>query len=82
MKASSEYEAKEQATRLLTAKLRAERLAREAMSGKRDQKKSAKAQADVECQLNSMSDDIEIQFRGGYPKKWHSESTPQVRPKT
>jgi hypothetical protein len=22
-------------------------------------------QADVECQLNSMSDDIEIQFRGG-----------------
>ena len=25
-----------------------------------------------------MSDDIEIQFRGGYPKKWHSESTPQV----
>ena len=38
-------------------------------------------QADGECQLNSMSDDIEIQFRGGYPKKWHSESTPQVRPK-
>jgi hypothetical protein len=46
VKASSEYEAKEQATRLLTAKLRAERLAREAMSGKRDQKKSAKAQAE------------------------------------
>ena len=22
-----------------------------------------------------MSDDIEIQFRGGYAKKWHSEST-------
>jgi len=43
VKASFEYEAKEQATRLLTAKLRAERLAREAMSGKRDQKKSAKA---------------------------------------
>jgi hypothetical protein len=92
VKASSEYEAKEQATRLLTAKLRAERLAREAMSGKRDQKKSAKAQAENHrlaaiaagrCrQLNSMSDDIEIQFRGGYPKKWHSESTPQVRPKT
>ena len=46
VKAASEYEAKEQATRLLTAKLRAERLAREAMSGKRDQKKSAKAQAE------------------------------------
>ena len=36
--------ASEQATRLLTAKLRAERLAREAMS-KRDQKRSTKAQA-------------------------------------
>ena len=44
--AASEYEAKEQATRLVTAKLRAERLAREAMSGTRDQKKSAKAQAE------------------------------------
>ena len=43
VKAASEYGAKEQATRLLTAKLRAERLVREAMSGKRDQKKSAKA---------------------------------------
>jgi hypothetical protein len=30
VKAASEYEVKEQATRLLTAKLRAERLAREA----------------------------------------------------
>ena len=39
----SAYEAKEQATRLLTAKLRAERLAREAMSGKPDRKKVAKA---------------------------------------
>ena len=46
VKAASEYEIKQQATRLLTAKLRAERLAREAMSGKRDQKKSAKAQAE------------------------------------
>jgi hypothetical protein len=44
VKAASEYEVKEQATRLLTAKLRAERLAREAMS-KHDQKKSEKAQA-------------------------------------
>jgi hypothetical protein len=34
VKAASEYEVKEQATRLLTAKLRAERLAREAMSNK------------------------------------------------
>ena len=34
VKATSEYEVKEQATRLLTAKLRAERLAREAMSNK------------------------------------------------
>ena len=41
--AASEYGVKEQATRLLTAKLRAERLAREAVS-KRDQK-SEKAQA-------------------------------------
>jgi hypothetical protein len=41
--AASAYEAKEQATRLLTAKLRAERLAREAMSGKPDRKKVAKA---------------------------------------
>ena len=31
VKAASEYEVKEQATRLLTAKLRAERLAREAI---------------------------------------------------
>jgi hypothetical protein len=46
VKVASEYEAKEQATRLLTAKLRAERLVREAMSGKRDEKKSAKAQAE------------------------------------
>lgn len=45
VKAASEYEVKEQATRLLTAKLRAERLAREAVSGKRDQKKFEKAQA-------------------------------------
>jgi hypothetical protein len=44
--AASEYGVKEQATRLLTAKLRAERLAREAMSGKRDQKKSAKEQTE------------------------------------
>jgi hypothetical protein len=43
VKASSEYEAMEQATRLLTAKLRAERLAREAMSGKPDRKRVAKA---------------------------------------
>jgi hypothetical protein len=43
VKATSAYEAKEQATRLLTAKLRAERLAREAMSGKPDRKKVAKA---------------------------------------
>jgi hypothetical protein len=42
-KAASAYEAKEQATRLLTAKLRAERLAREAISGKPDRKKVAKA---------------------------------------
>lgn len=46
VKALSEYEVKEKATRLLTAKLRAERLVREAMSGKRDQKKPAKAQAE------------------------------------
>jgi hypothetical protein len=37
VKAASEYAAKEQATRILTAKLRAERLAREATSDKRDQ---------------------------------------------
>ena len=41
--AASAYEAKEQATRLLTAKLRDERLAREAISGKPDRKKVAKA---------------------------------------
>ena len=34
VKAASEYAAKEQATRLLTAKLRTERLVREAVSGK------------------------------------------------
>jgi hypothetical protein len=34
VKAASEYEVKQQATRLLTAKLRAERLAREAISDK------------------------------------------------
>lgn len=55
VKASSEYEAKEQATRLLTAKLRAERLAREAMSGKRDQKKSAKAQAEKNHRLAAIA---------------------------
>jgi len=44
--AASEYAAKEQGTRILTAKLRAERLTREAMSGKRDQKKSAKEQTE------------------------------------
>jgi hypothetical protein len=43
VKAASEYDTKEQATRRLTAKLRAERLAREAMSDKH--KKAAKAQA-------------------------------------
>ena len=43
VQAASAYEAKEQATRRLTAKLRAERLAREAMSGKPDRKKVAKA---------------------------------------
>ncbi|MGC1706913.1 MAG: hypothetical protein WA764_20960 [Pseudolabrys sp.] len=43
MQAASAYQAKEQATRLLTANLRAERLAREAMSGKPDRKKVAKA---------------------------------------
>ena len=43
VKAASAYQVKEQATRLLTAKLRAERLAREAMSGKPDRKKVAKA---------------------------------------
>jgi len=40
--AASEYAAKEQATRLLTAKLRAERLAREAKNAKREQRKAAK----------------------------------------
>jgi hypothetical protein len=44
VKAASEYEVKEKATRLLTAKLRAERLAREAKSAKRNQKKAAKAE--------------------------------------
>ena len=48
VKAASDYEVKEQATRLLTAKLRTERLEREAMSGKRDQKKSAKEQTETE----------------------------------
>jgi hypothetical protein len=43
VKALSEYEVKEQATRILTAKLRAERLAREATSGKRTEKKATKA---------------------------------------
>jgi hypothetical protein len=38
VKAASEYAAKEQGTRILTAKLCAERLAREATSDKRDQK--------------------------------------------
>ena len=38
VKAASEYAAKEQATRILTAKLRAERLAREATSDKRGKK--------------------------------------------
>ena len=40
--AASEYEAKEQARRPLTAKLRAERLAREARKAKREQRKAAK----------------------------------------
>jgi hypothetical protein len=43
VKAASEYAANEQATRILTAKLRAERFAREAVSGKRDPKKAAEA---------------------------------------
>jgi len=43
VQAASEYAANEQATRLLTAKLRAERLAREAKAAKREQKKAAKA---------------------------------------
>lgn len=43
VKALSEYGTKEQAARVLTAKLRAERLAREAMNGKPDRKKVAKA---------------------------------------
>ena len=43
-KALSEYEAKQEATRLLTAKLRGERLAREAARAKpaRDPRKAAK----------------------------------------
>ena len=43
VKALSEHEDKEQATRVLTAKLRAERLAREATADKRDRGKAAKA---------------------------------------
>ena len=43
VKAAAEYEDKERATRLLTAKLRAERLAREVTSRKRSQKQAAKA---------------------------------------
>ena len=47
VKAASAYEAKEQATRLLTAKLRAERLAREAsvasLTGRRSRKRKQKA---------------------------------------
>ena len=43
VKAASDYAAKEQATRILTVKLRAERFAREAVSAKRDPKKAAKA---------------------------------------
>jgi hypothetical protein len=39
VKAAAEYEDKERATRLLTAKLRTERLAREVTSRKRCQKK-------------------------------------------
>lgn len=42
VKAAAEYESKERATRLLTAKLRTERLAREVTSGKRYRKKAAK----------------------------------------
>ena len=45
VKAASEYEAKELATRLLTAKLRAERLVREAISSKRT-KKSVKVKTE------------------------------------
>ena len=59
VKALSEHETREQATRLLTAKLRAERLAREA-SGK--QTKAA-----------SFRDDIKIDLEGGNPKRWHSD---------
>ena len=44
MHAASAYEAKEQATRLLTAKLRDERLAREVMSGKPDRKVAKRKQ--------------------------------------
>ena len=43
VQAASAYQAKGQGIRLLTAKLRAERLAREAMRGKPDRKKVAKA---------------------------------------
>ena len=43
VKAAAEYESKERATRLLTVKLRTERLARDVTSGKRYQKKAAKA---------------------------------------
>jgi hypothetical protein len=43
VKALSEHETGEQATRLLTAKLRAERLAREATAAKPDRRKAAKA---------------------------------------
>ena len=43
VKALSEHEDKEQATRVLTAKLRAERLAREATADKRDRGKAAKS---------------------------------------
>jgi len=43
VKALSEYADKEQAIRILTVKLRAERFAREAKSTKRNQKKAAKA---------------------------------------
>jgi hypothetical protein len=42
VKAASEYEVKEQATRLLTAKLRTERLEREAMSGRSPRKSKQK----------------------------------------
>ena len=41
--AASEYEAKERATRLLTARLRTERLARETASRERDRKRAVKS---------------------------------------